>query len=96
MKKSFDFAVPTFVKTGLQYQDQRRERENKQHRYTYVGLGGIGQFRDKASWVNKTIEGMRQGPWVDPFYVSRIKGRSAGVWPEDLSFKHLQYLQSLD
>jgi iron complex outermembrane receptor protein len=95
LKKSFELAVPTFVKTGFQYQQQRRERDNKQHSYTFTGPGGLGQFIDRSSWVNKTISGQRQAPWADLLYLAQYKEDHPEYFPENVSYKYVQRLQSL-
>lgn len=95
LKKNLDLAVPTYVKTGFQYQQQRRKRDNKRHSYTFTGPGGLGQFADKSSWINETISGQRQAPWADLLYVAQHKEDHPEYWPEDLSYKYVQRLQSL-
>jgi len=95
LKKNIELAVPTYVKTGIQYQQQRRERDNKQHRYTYTGPGPLSQFADKSSWVNETISGQRQAPWVDILGVAQHKEDNPAQWPEDISYLYVQRLQSL-
>ncbi|MEY4940054.1 MAG: hypothetical protein RIQ93_1789 [Verrucomicrobiota bacterium] len=95
VKKNFELAVPTFVKTGFEYQQQRRERDNKQHQYTFTGPGGLGQFLDRSSWVNKSINGQRQAPWADLLYLAQYKEDHPEYFPENLSYKYVQRLQSL-
>ncbi|MBI4623660.1 MAG: TonB-dependent receptor, partial [Verrucomicrobia bacterium] len=95
LKKNIELAVPTYVKTGFQYQQQRRERDNKQHSYTFTGPGGLGQFADKRPWVRETISGQRQGPWADQLYVAQHKEDHPEYWPENISYRYVQRLQSL-
>ena len=95
LKKNIELAVPTYVKTGMQYQQQRRERDNKQHSYTYTGTGGLTQFADKSPWVKETISGQRQAPWVDLLGVAQHKEDHPELWPENISYRYVQRLQSL-
>jgi TonB-dependent receptor len=95
LKKNIELAVPTYVRTGVQYQQQRRERDNKQHSYTFTGPGGLAQFADQSPWVKETISGQRQAPWVDLLKVAQHKEDHPEYWPESLSYKYVQRLQSL-
>jgi TonB-dependent receptor len=94
VRKNFSLVVPAYIKTGLQFHQQRRDKDYSYHSYTFTGPGGLAQFLDKRSWVNERISGMRQGPWVDVLYVAQHKEDNPQLWAEDFSYKHAQKLLS--
>lgn len=94
VRKNFNLPVPAFIKTGLQFQQQRRDKDYSYHSYTYTGTGGLAQFRDKHGWVNKRISGIRQGPYVDILYVAQHKEDHPELWSEDHFYKYAQKLLS--
>jgi TonB-dependent receptor len=97
VRKNFSLAVPAYVKAGLQFHQQRRDKDYSYHSYTFTGPGGLAQFLDQRSWVNERISGMRQGPWVDVLYVAQHKEANPQLWTEDLSYKYAQkYLSRQD
>lgn len=95
VKKEFKTVVPTSIKAGLQEQREERRKDYNYHSYRYAGTGGLGQFQNTASWTRETVEGMRQGPWIDLYRTSRHKEENPSQWPEDLVYKYSQRLQNL-
>ena len=93
-KKNFNLAAPSFVKAGLQFHQQRRDKDYSYHSYRFTGTGGLLQFLDKRDWVNERISGMRQGPWVDVLYVSQHKQDHPEQWDEDYFYKYSQKILS--
>ena len=97
VRKNFALPVPAFMKTGLQFHQQRRDKDYSYHSYAFTGPGGLAQFRDQRSWVNERISGLRQGPWVDVLYVAEHKEDHPEQWTEELAYKYAQkYLSRQD
>lgn len=95
VRKDFRLAVPAYLKAGLQTQYQERRKDYHYHQYTFIGPGGLGQFRETADWTRDSMEGMRQGPWVDLYRTSAHKDENPGQWRENMNYKVAQRLQNL-
>jgi len=94
-RKDFRIAVPAYLKAGLQTQYQERRKDYNYHQYTFVGPGGLGQFRETAAWTREAMEGMRQAPWIDLYRTSRHKEDNPTQWRESGSYRVAQRLQNL-
>jgi TonB-dependent receptor len=95
VKKDYKLAVPAYLKGGFQYQHQERRKDYHYHSYRFNGPGGLGQFANPASWVNESVEGMRQPAWLDLYRTAQHKEDHPEQWPEDFAYKHAQRLQNL-
>ena len=91
-RKTFDLAVPAYLKAGLQIHRQERDRNNVHRTFTFAGPGGLDQFADQQSWAEKTISGIRQGPWADLLKVSQHQKDNPGQWTEDYYYRFSQRL----
>ena len=100
LKKTFGFALPTFVKAGGSIRRQDRQLHNNSRRYNYVGADGIqnsaddnlGQFLDQTRKWSDSNEGYRQPPWASPFAVPRHQALYPNLWREDLAYATAQKL----
>ena len=95
VKKDFAGVVPAYIKAGLLSQQQERRKDYHYHQYSFIGPGGLGQFAETASWTRETMEGMRQGPWIDLYRTSRHKDEHPEQWRESASYRVAQRLQNL-
>ena len=91
-RKNFSLAAPAFIKTGLQFQRQRRDTEFDYYSFRFTGPGGLGQFVDRGSWVDDRVNGVRQGPWADLMQVAQHKEDNPGQWTEDYYYHYSQKL----
>jgi TonB-dependent receptor len=95
VRKDFRLAVPAYVKAGLVTQYQERRKDYHYRQYTFVGPGGLGQFRENADWARESMEGIRQGPWIDLHRTSRHKDENRSQWTENANYRVAQRLQNL-
>lgn len=94
-QRKLDMGVPVTVKAGLQYQQQRRDKDYRYYQWTYTGPGGLGKFADTHSWTRKRISGIRQGPWADMLLVAQHKEDHPEEWTENLNYRYTQRLMNL-
>lgn len=96
LRRAFqEIGVPSYVKTGLQYQQQRREKDYNGHTYRYIGPGNLAQFVDRTGWTNELMHGIRQGPWADLYYIAQHKEDNPSLWREDFAYKYSNRLRNL-
>lgn len=43
-KKTFDFGVPVFLKTGIRFEEDSRRQDTNRSDYTYIGPAGFGPY----------------------------------------------------
>lgn len=57
VKKEFETAVPTWIKTGVRFREQQRDLNNQPNRWVYAGPDGIPQSGDEdlAQFVNPNV-----------------------------------------
>ncbi|MFM9953636.1 MAG: TonB-dependent receptor [Opitutaceae bacterium] len=110
VKKVLPLALPTYVKTGLNYQRQERKLWGENRRYNFAGLDGVfgnaddnrdlGQFTDNTGYhrkdENATYRDRGGAPvWPTPYGIARHLRDYPQVWKEDVAFGAPTKLQAL-
>jgi TonB-dependent receptor len=89
LKKSIDLGIPTFVKVGASYREQRRRQWNHSRVYTFLGQDGVAgnaednlaQFLDREGLVaSDYFMGYRPAPYPSPYAVSRHRLEHPDQW----------------
>ncbi len=109
VKKDFDFALPTFVKTGFSWRKQSRELWSQNNIYNYTGPDGILNTADDNSAIGQFLEvdgrhdrehGIyRQPPFPSNFKVARHQKDFPELWKLNVTTSETskqQNLQSAD
>jgi TonB-dependent receptor len=110
LRKNLTVALPTFIKTGFNYQQQSRKLWADNRRYNYTGPDGIlntaddnrdlGQFTDTTGYhrldENKWYKDRGGVPvWPNPYGIARHQKLYPELWKEDIAFGAQNKLQSL-
>jgi TonB-dependent receptor len=110
LRKELALTLPTFFKTGFNFQRQGRKLWSENRRYNYAGADGVfgnaDDNRDLAQFVDTTgyhreIEDKyfkSNGgvpPWPNPYGVARHASLYPELWKEDVAFGAMNHYQSL-
>jgi TonB-dependent receptor len=98
LRKDLNLQFPAYVKTGLQYQEERRSRFANNFRHSFTPPGGaegnLGQFLDRDSWTNIDLYGQPQPPWIDDDKVAQSIDNEPELWTRDYAYENLTRLQA--
>ncbi len=99
-KKRFeDFAVPAFIKTGVQFREQRRKNWTLARDWVFVGPDGvansgdenIAQFHDVTPQWTDSNAGYRMPPWLDSYRISEHLLGQPEQWAENYANTMVRY-----